>query len=192
MLGFYVHITEENAMHTKVQTTHNTRRHIVLRVVNFLIFYIIIEYVFFIIYGSDGFGEIKRLICVVLFSCLLDTVKKTWNSYFSATVYGKVMLISDSMSNIPLKNVEISWGPYHHRKKYNTPVITNAKGEFHFDDLPLKPNLTLTAKLPNKRYVHNVIGEIEDIRWLLGSPWLELPISSGTPKRVDFIVPSEA
>lgn len=179
-------------MQTKTQKTDNIGRSLVLYVIDCSVFGIIYKFVFLKLYGSDGFGTLKALLCTLLLSLLLELAKKTWRSYFAGTVYGNVILKSDSMQTIPIKNVEISWGPHHHRKKQNTPVSTNAKGEFYFDDLPLKPNLTLSVKLPNNRYVHNVIGEIEGVRWLFGLHWLELPISSGDPKRIDFIVAPDA
>lgn len=176
-------------MHSKTQTPHNTQRSLVLGVIKFLIYYIIFEYVLLRIFGSNIIGIIKGLLCIMLLYCVIEIVKEKWRSYFEATVYGNIIVKNDSLSSIPIKNVEISWGPYHQRTKQITPVITNAEGEFHFDNLPLKPNLTLTAKLPNNRFVHHAIGDFEGIRWLLGLPWLGLPISSGAPKRVDFVVP---
>ncbi len=177
-------------MHTTTQTTPNTRPSLVLGVIEFLSYCIIFEYTILNIFGSSPFGTVKGFLFITLLFCLKETVIRKWRSLFKGTVYGNVFLKSDSISSIPIKDVEVSWGPYHQRTKQNTPVITNAKGEFHFDDLPLKHNLTLTAKLPNNRYVHHAIGEIEDIKWLLGLPWLGLPLSSGVPIHVDFVVPS--
>lgn len=176
-------------MHTKTQTTPNTGWPPVLGVIIFLINYVIFEFIFLRIFGSNIFGIIKGLLCMMLLYCVIEIVKEKWRSHFKGTVYGNVILKSDTIPSIPMKNVEVSWGPYHHRTKQNTPIITNAKGEFHFDDLPLKTNLTLTARLSDNRYVHHVIGKIEGIRWLLGLPSLGLPLSSGVPIHIDFIVP---
>lgn len=176
-------------MYTKTHTIPNTGWSLILGVIKYLLYYLIFEYIILKIFGSDIFGIIKGLLCIILLYCVIETVKEKWRSLFKGTVYGNVFLKSDSIPSIPIKNVEVFWGPYHQRTKQNTPIFTNTKGEFHFDDLPLKPNLTLTAKLPNNRYVHHAIGEIEGIRWLLGLPWLGLPLSSGVPIHVDFVVP---
>ena len=172
-------------MPTKNHTIPNSRWSAVLFVIEFLIYYSISEYIFLNIFGS-----IKGILCTILLFFVIETVKKKWRSFFKGTVYGNVILKNVGNPSIPLKNVEISWGPSHHLTKRDAPVITNAKGEFHFENLPLRPNLTLTAKLTNNRYIHQAIGDFEGVRWFLGRRWLGFPISSGVPKGVDFIVHS--
>ena len=172
-------------MPTKNHTIHNSRWSPVLSVIEFLIYYSIFDYIFLNI-----FGTIKGLLCTILLIFVIETVKEKWRSFFKGTVYDDVILKSDGNPSIPLKNVEISWGPSHHLTKRDTPVITNAKGEFHFENLPLRPNLTLTVKLTNNRYIYQAIGDFEGVRWFLGKRWLGFPISPGIPKRVDFIIPS--
>ena len=172
-------------MHTKNRPNPHSRWSPVLGIIEFLIYYSISEYIF-----SNIFGTIKGLLCTILLIFVVETVKEKWRSFFKGTVYGNVILKSGSIPSTPLKNVEISWGPSHHLKKQDTPVRTNAKGEFRFENLPLSPTLTLTAKLTNNRYIHHAIGDFEGVRWFLGKRWLGFPISPSIPKRIDFVLPS--
>ena len=175
-------------MHTQNQTIPNSKWSPVLSVIEFLIYYTIFDCIFLTIFGLTIFGIIKGLLCTMLLHFVIETVKEKWRSFFKGTVYGNVILKSDSIPSMPIKNVEISWGPSHHLTQQDTPVITNTKGEFHFENLPLGPYLTLTAKLSNNHYIHQAIGDFEGVRWFLRKRWLGFPISPGTPKRVDFIV----
>ena len=180
-------------MQNKNRSSPNSKWSYVLEVIQTLFYYSIIEITWHHIF-LNFFGPVKGLLCAILFTSLIayviETAKKKWRSYFKGTVYGTVLTNSDSNASVPFKNIEISWGPSHHRTKKDIPVITNEKGEFHFENLPLKPNnLTLTAKLTNNRYINQDIGDIEGVRWFLGKRWLGFPISSGIPKRVDVVIP---
>ena len=119
---------------------------------------------------------------MLLIAFVIETVQKKWQSFFTGVVYGSVSLKSDSILSTPIKDVEISWGPSHYLTKRDLPVVTNAKGEFHFENLPLRPSLTLTVKLPSNRYIHQGIGDFEGVRWFLGLRWLGFPISPGCSK----------
>ena len=180
-------------MHNKNHSSPNSKWYPVLGVIEFLIYYSIIEntyhHIFLNIFGPRK-GFLCALLCTLLTIFVIETAKEKWRSYFKGTVYGTILMESDSTSSVPLKNVEISWGPSHHLSRKDTPIITNEKGEFHFESLPLRPNnLTLTAKLTNNRYIHQDIGDFEGVRWFLGKRWLGFPLSSGVPKRVDFVIP---
>lgn len=180
-------------MHKKTRSSPNSKWYPVLEVIQTLFYYIIMEITYNHIFFNI-FGGIKGLLCAVISTFLIgfviETAKKKWRSHFKGTVYGTILTKSNSNSSVPLKNVEISWGPSHHVTKKDLPAITNAKGEFHFESLPLRPNnLTLTAKLTNNRYIHQDIGDFEGVRWFLGRRWLGFPLSSGIPKRVDLMIP---
>ena len=182
--------SKENAMHNKNHSSPNSKWSTVLGVVEFLIYYSIFDYIFLNIFSSNILGILKGFLCTMLLHFVIETVKEKWRSYFTGTVYGTILMESNSSSSVPLKNVEISWGPSHHLSRKDTPVITNKKGEFHFESLPLRPNnLTLTVDLTNNRYIHQDIGDFEGVRWFLGKRWLGFPLSSGMPKRVDFVIP---
>ena len=71
------------------------------------------------------------------------------------------------------------------------PVFTNSEGEYRFEcEVPIGYYITMTAKYGNNREIEKNVGEIEDVKWLLGIRRLGLPISSGIPKQVDFVIPS--
>ena len=178
-------------MDTKNRSNPNSKWFPVLSFIEFLIYYLILEYTYHdIFYDILGpiIGFLCALLCTFLINFVIATAIEKLRSFFKGTVYGTVVLNSDSTSLAPIKNVEVSWGPSHHLSRKDTPVVTDEKGEFRFDNLPLRPHLTLTAKLPNNRYVHQVIGDFEGIRWFLGKRWLGFPMSSGSPKRVDFVI----
>ena len=180
-----------NRMSTKSHLSPNSKWFPVLSFIKFLIYYLIFENTYHYIF-SDLFGPIIgllcTLLCILLITFVMETAIEKCRSFYKGTVYGTVVLNSDNTSPAPIKNVEVSWGPSHHLRRKDTPVITDEKGEFRFENLPLRPHLTLTAKLTNNRYVHQVIGEIEGVRWFLGRRWLGFPMSSGIPKRVDFMI----
>ena len=171
-------------MHTKNQTILHSKWYPVLGIIKFLVYFIILDYII-----SDIFGVVAAFFGIILLELVIETVKKKWRAAFRGTVYGNVVLKSDGVSSVPIKDIEISWGPSHHRTKQTFPVITNAKGEFRFENLPLQPYLMLTATLTKDRYIHQDIGDFEGVKWFLGRRWLGLPLSSGVPKRVDLIVP---
>ena len=100
------------------------------------------------------------------------------------------MATNSETTTIPIERVEISYGAPNFTRLC-IPVFTNAEGEFCFErDVPVGHDLTLTAKIGNNRCMREDMGEIERVKWFLGMRWLGLPVSSGVPKRVDFIVPS--
>lgn len=180
-------------MLNKTRSSPNSKWSPVLGVIQTLFYYSIIEITWHHIF-LNIFGPVKGLLCAIISTLLINIVieiaKKKWRSYFKGTVYGTVHTKSDSNASVPFKNIEISWGPSHHLTKKDVPAITNKKGEFHFENLPLKPNnLTLTTKLTNNRYIHQEIGDIEGVRWFLGKRWLGFPLSAGIPKRVDIVIP---
>lgn len=180
-------------MHNKTRSTPNSQWSHVLAGIQTLFYYSLIEityrHIFFNIFGPTK-GILCAILCTLLINIVIEIAKEKWRSYFKGTVYGTVLTKSDSNSSVPFKNVEISWGPSHHLTKKDVPVVTNEKGEFQFENLPLRPNnLTLTAKLTNNRYIHQEIGDIEGVRWFLGKRWLGFPLSAGMPKRVAFVIP---
>ena len=91
---------------------------------------------------------------------------------------------------IPLKNIEISYNsPF--LKEPGIPVFSDAKGAFRFERVvPLDKPITLEAKVGRDRIMYQHIGKIEEVKWFLGGHSLKLPLSSGAPKHVDFVVPA--
>ncbi len=178
-------------MNAKKHSSLNSKWFPVLSFMNFLIYYLIFEntyqYIFLDLFGPI-IGLLCTLLCILLITFAIETATKKMRSLFKGTVYGTVVLNSDNTSPAPIKNVEVSWGPSHHLRRKDTPVITDEKGEFRFENIPLRPHLTLTAKLTNNRYVHQVIDDFEGVRWFLGKRWLGFPMSSGIPKRVNFVI----
>ena len=89
-----------------------------------------------------------------------------------------------------IENVKILWNAGSVTKQC-VPVFTNSEGEYRFEcEVPIGYYITMTAKYGNNREIEKNVGEIEDVKWLLGIRRLGLPISSGIPKHVDFVIPS--
>lgn len=144
-----------------------------------------------IIFGIIFGNSIRIFYFVLLLNVVINVVKKKWRAFFKGTIHGKVAMKYNATTIIPLENIEISYS--YPMAEPRTPAFTDAAGEFRFErEVPLGRDFTLTAKIEKigkNRYVHQDIGEIEEVRWFLGRRWLGLPISSGIPKRVDFVVP---
>lgn len=133
------------------------------------------------------FGTAKGFIYSVLLGTLITVVKKKWRNFFKGTITGKVVVEQTDSTFTPLENIEISYS--HPLLDPPEPTFTDDAGEFCFErNIPLGKNFTVTAKIGNKNYIHQDVEEIEDVKWFFGARWLGLPISSGIPKRVDFVV----
>ncbi|RKU28813.1 hypothetical protein C6497_08620 [Candidatus Poribacteria bacterium] len=138
---------------------------------------------------SVNFGFVEGISYSILLGVLITIIKNAWRKYFKGTIKGKVVLNQDKISFIPLKNIEVSYS--HPLVAPVTPVKTNSFGEFQFErNVPLGRDFTVTAKIGSRKYIHQNVEEIEDVKWFLGLRWLGIPISCGIPKHVDFIVPS--
>ncbi|MCG9128115.1 hypothetical protein JT359_10990 [Candidatus Poribacteria bacterium] len=181
-------------MYTKSHTVTDIRRSPILGIIEFLIYYIIFQYVFLHIFGFSIFRIIIALLCTCLLKVLLDSVRhfltERWRASFYGTVYGKVEMKNSDTTTIPLKNIEISYNsPL--LEKPGIPVFTDAKGRFRFNSVvPVHKPITLEAKIEKDQIIYEHIGKIEGVKWFLGQPLLGLPISSGNPKWVDFVVSS--
>ena len=135
------------------------------------------------------FGMVRGISYSLLLGVLITMIKNAWRKCFKGTIKGIVVLNQDRLSFIPLENIEVSYS--HPLIDPVTPVITNSSGEFRFErNVPVGRDFTVTAKIGSRKYIHQNVGELEGVKWFLGLRWLELPISRGIPKHVDFIVPS--
>lgn len=116
-----------------------------------------------------------------------------WSRFFEGTIYGQVTRADGDTNR--LENIEIFLGSSYLSKekipKKWRPVLTNAKGEYRFDNCVSVNDKTirLTVKYESEtpgyyRKISKDVEGIEGIRRFLG-----LPISSGIPKRVDFVIP---
>ena len=191
-------------MYTKNHTIPNSRkspvlsrRSHVLGIIEFWVYYIIFEYIFYNISGFHIFGLIKALLCTILLKFVIQDfvihfVTERWRAAFYGTVYGKVVMKDSDTTTIPLKNIEISYNsPF--LEKPGIPVFSDARGMFRFERVvPVHKPITLEAKIEKDHILYQHIGKIEGVKWFLGQPSLRLPISSGDPKHVDVIVPSSS
>ncbi|RKU09258.1 hypothetical protein C6501_15615 [Candidatus Poribacteria bacterium] len=133
------------------------------------------------------FGTLAGIAYSILLGIAVTFTKNKWRNFFKGSILGKVVVGKSGSTFTPLENIEISYS--HPLLEPCTPTRTNALGEFSFEnEVPLGKDFTLTAKIGNKNYIHQDIGEIEQVKWFLGARWLGLPISPGIPKRVDFVV----
>ena len=161
-----------------------------------------IHLVFWVVFGVINFiltSHIEDIYHFSLFVILMITIvsvkdfaAKEWRDAFSGTVSGRVFIKNNDTKIIPLKNVEISYSsPF--LEKPGVPVFSDVKGRFCFEDVvPVHKPITLEAKIGEDRLVYQHIGRIEGVKWFLGQPSLKLPLSSGEPMHVDFVVPTPA
>ncbi len=139
---------------------------------------------------NNRWQPVLVFIAWILISHLNGIAANIWRGFFDGTVYGKVVMENSETSTLPIENVEITWyvGP---GKKQSATVFTNSKGEYRFEhEVPIGYGITMTAKYGNNREIEENVGAIKGVKWLLGSKRLGLPISSGDPKQVDFVIPS--
>ena len=133
-------------------------------------------------------------VLIVVVSLMIDfffgSPTEIWSRFFEGTVYGKVVLENRDTDPNRLANIEISWYISDFAKKCK-PVLTDANGEYRFERaVPVNAeSLSMTAKYEAGRpgyyrEVYQRVEGIEGVRRFLG-----LPISSGVPKRVDFVIP---
>lgn len=140
---------------------------------------------------------------VLLFLAAGGVVENIWRKSFTGTVYGKC-LAKDSDTSLrskrikyvnsspyekyllsPVGNIKISWDAGSHGGM-GSSIFTNYAGEYLFyREVPVGHNLFLVAIFENNRRITKSVPEIENVIWFLG-----LPMSSGSPKRVDFEIPS--
>lgn len=121
------------------------------------------------------------------------TSLEIWSRFFEGTIYGQV--IREDGDTNRLEDIEVSLNiegdSFRRIPKKWRPVLTNAKGEYRLDNCVSVNDSTirLTVKYETEtpgyyREIHNLVEGIEGVRRFLG-----LPISSGIPKRVDFVIP---
>lgn len=161
-----------------------------------------IHLVFWVVFGVINFiltSHIEAIYHFSLFVILIITIvsvkdfaAKEWRAAFNGTVSGRVFIENNDTKIIPLKNVEISYSsPF--LEKPGVPVFSDVKGRFRFEDVvPVHKPITLEAKIGEDRILYQHIGRIEGVKWFLGQPSLKLPLSSGEPMHVDFVVPTPA
>ena len=160
--------------------------HLLLWVLFGLINYVLFSYI------NEVYGGLISLILTITMFSARDFAAKKWRDAFNGTVYGRVFIENSDTKIIPLKNVEISYSsPF--LEKPGVPVISDVDGKFCFENVvPVLKPITLEAKIGEDRVMYQHIGRIEGIKWFLGQPSLKLPLSSGEPMHVDFVVPSPA
>ncbi len=112
-----------------------------------------------------------------------------WRRAIKGTVFGEVVMKYEDKTIRPLNNIEIYYNsPF--LDKRGEPVFTDMDGKFCFKHaVPVDKPITLEAKIGKNRVIYQHIGKIEGVKWFLGKPSLKLPLSSGEPKHVDFVVP---
>ena len=118
--------------------------------------------------------------------------KEIWSRFFEGTIYGQVTR-EDGNTN-RLENIEIFIGSEFAKKegpKKWRPVLTDSNGEYRFDNCVSvnRETIHITVKYETEtsgyyREISKHVEGIEGVRRFLG-----LPISSGIPKRVDFVIP---
>lgn len=159
-----------------------------------LVFWVIFGVINFVLtsYISDRFGFLIWLILMITIVSVRGIIAKKWRAAFNGTVYGRVFIENNDTKIMPLKNVEVSYNsPF--LEKPGAPVFSDVKGRFCFEDVvPVHKPITLEAKIGEGRIIYQHIGRIEGVKWFLGQPSLKLPLSSGAPMHVDFVVPNSA
>ncbi len=112
-----------------------------------------------------------------------------WRRAIKGTVFGEVVIKYEDKTIRPLNNIEIYYNsPF--LDKRGEPVFTDVEGKFCFENVvPVDKPITLEAKIGKDLVIYQHIGKIEGVKWFLGKPSMKLPLSSGEPKRVDFVVP---
>ena len=175
-------------MHNKNHSSPNSKWFPVLGIIRFLIYYSIFNYIFLNIFGLNILGILIGFLCTMLLHFVIETVKEKWRAAFTGTVYGKVVIKNNDTPTIPLKNIEISYNsPF--LEKPGIPIFSDVKGMFRFERVvPVHKPITLEAKIGKDHIIYQHIGKIEGVKWFLGKPSLRLPLSSGVPKYVDFVV----
>lgn len=161
-----------------------------------------IHLVFWVIFGVINFvltSHIENIYYFSLFVILViaivfvrDYAAKEWRDAFNGTVQGRVFIQNNDRKIIPLKNIEVSYNsPF--LEESGVPVFTNREGRFSFENVvPVHKPITLEARVGEDRLIYQHIGRIEGVKWFLGQPSLRLPLSSGEPMHVDFVVPTPA
>ncbi len=160
--------------------------HLVLWVLFGLINYVIISYI------DDIYHLLFYVILTIIIVSVRDFVAEKWRAAFNGTVSGRVFIKNNDTKIIPLKNVEVSYNsPF--LEKPGAPVFSDVEGRFCFDHtVPVHKPITLEAKIGEDHLIYQHIGRIEGVKWFLGQPSLKLPLSSGVPMHVDFVVPTPA
>lgn len=133
-------------------------------------------------------------ILIVVVSLMIDfffgSPTEIWSRFFEGTVYGKVVMENGDTDPNRLANIEISLYISDFAKKCK-PVLTDSNGEYRFErDVPVNAeSLSMTAKYEagSPGYYREVYQRVEGIEGV--KRFLGLPISSGIPKRVDFVIP---
>lgn len=140
---------------------------------------------------GELFGIFTIVVLLYLVNSAINFIANKWLAAFNGTIYGKIVVKNNNTTIIPLKNIEISYNsPL--LEKPGIPVFSDAEGRFRFERVvPVHKPITLEAKIGKDRLIYQHIGKIEGVKWFLGKPSLRLPLSSGVPKHVDFIVSTD-
>lgn len=116
-----------------------------------------------------------------------------WSRFFEGTIYGQVTR-EDGDTN-RLENIEVILGFSDRAKekipKKWRPVLTNSKGEYRFENCVSINDEFINIKVKYESGVPGYYREIsKNVEGIAGvRRFLGLPISSGIPKRVDFVIP---
>ena len=156
--------------------------HLVFWLIFGLINYVLASYMQFSLY----------VILVITIVLVRDYAAQKWRAAFNGTVYGRVFIQNNDRKIIPLKNIEVSYNsPF--LEESGVPVFTDREGRFSFEDVvPVHKPITLEARVGEDRLIYQHIGRIKGVKWFLGQSSLRLPLSSGEPRHVDFVVPTPA
>ena len=136
-------------------------------------------------------GAIFGIVTIILL--FLGTSMEIWSRFFEGTIYGQVIREDEDTNR--LENIEVSLnfeGDLIRRipKKWR-PVLTNAKGEYRFDNSVSVNRNTIYITVKYETEIPGYYREIgKDVEGIEGvKRFLGLPISSGVPKRVNFVIP---
>lgn len=141
------------------------------------------------------FHWLVSLVSMIIMSTIMFTIVSVytfvagkWRKAIKGTVFGEVVIKDGDKTIRPLNNIEVYYNsPF--LDKPGEPVFTDVHGKFRFENVvPVLKPITLEAKIGKDRIIYQHIGKIEGVKWFLGIPSLKLPLSSGEPKRVDFVV----
>ena len=116
-----------------------------------------------------------------------------WSRFFEGTIYGQV--IREDGDTNRLENIEVSLNfeddLFRRIPKKWRPVLTDANGEYRLyncisvNDETVRLTVKYETEIPGYyREIHSSVEGIAGVKRFLG-----LPISSGIPKRVDFVIP---
>ena len=138
---------------------------------------------------TEAFRWLVAMTIMFTIISVYDFVARKCRNAIKGTIFGEVVIKDEDKTIRPLNNIEIYYNsPF--LDKPGESVFTDEEGKFCFENVvPVYKPITLEAKIGKDQIIYQHIGKIEGVNWFLGIPSLKLPLSSGEPKRVDFVVP---